>query len=68
MEFEYAIFSLKNEYDLDDIAFDGNCYIYQSYDGCFVSHEYVSPLLINPTWRDIMKLTDIQMKTTPQFK
>lgn len=62
---EYCMYSCDE--DLDEIAFEGKCFIYETADEYFKERGYISPVLINPTFRDIFALCDDIVETTGDY-
>ena len=67
MEFKYATYCLDDEYELDEIAFKGKCFVYSTPDGYFAKYGYISDIMINPTWKDIMFIADNQIEATGDY-
>ena len=59
-----SFFDYKNE--IDKIAFDGKCYVYERRD-CFKKRGYKSKILENPTYRDLVKIADKLIETTEDY-
>jgi hypothetical protein len=64
---KHCVYSCDEDDDLDEIAFEGKCFIYQKPDGFFSQNGYISPTLTNPTYRDIFALCDDIVETTGDY-
>lgn len=59
---QYAIYSTDN--DPNEIAFHGMCFIYEKKDDYFNNNAYISTTLNNPSYLDLLKIADEQIKQT----
>lgn len=62
---KYCMYSCDE--DLDEIAFEGKCIIDEKPDGYFSKKCYTSPILTNPTYRDIFALCDDVVEITGDY-
>ena len=60
-----SFYDTKNK--IDKIAFEGRCFVYEKADGFFKIRGYMSDILINPTYRDLVKIADEIIKTTEDY-
>jgi hypothetical protein len=60
-----SFYDTKNE--IDTIAFNGRCFIYQKKDDFFSEKGYISKILTNPTYRDLVKIADELIETTGDY-
>jgi hypothetical protein len=60
-----SFFDTKNE--IDEVAFEGRCFVYEKDDEFFKVRGYMSEILINPTWRDLVRIADEIIETTEDY-
>ena len=53
--------------DENEIAFNGRCIIYEKKDEYFRENGYISNILINPTYGDLLLEADKQIEATEDF-
>ena len=48
----------------DEIAFNGKCFVYSKPDGFFTNSGFMSEILTNPTYLDLLHVADKEIETT----
>ena len=62
---EYAIYQI--DAPPDEIAFNGSCFIYCKPDGFFSDDMFISDILTNPTYLQLLHIADKAIETTHDF-
>jgi hypothetical protein len=62
---KYAIYTVDNS--PNEIAFNGSCFIFTKTDDLFCQYGYISEILINPTYLDLLLEAEKQIETTQDF-
>jgi hypothetical protein len=57
-----TIFCINNVLNINEIAFTGKCFIYESPRDGF--NGYMSDVFVNPTYLDLLKYSDEQIEST----
>ena len=59
---KYAIYAV--DAPPDEIAFYGKCFVYSKSDGYFTNTGFISEVLNNPTYLDLLHIADKEIETT----
>ena len=62
---KYAIYAV--DAPPDEIAFNGKCFVYDKPDEFFSNKAFVSEILNNPTYMDLLKICDKQIEESNDF-
>jgi hypothetical protein len=63
---KYAIYAV--DAPPDEIAFNGKCFIYSKPDGFFTNKGFMSEILNNPTYLDLLHIADKEIETTQDLE
>ena len=59
---KYAVYAV--DAPPDEIAFIGKCFVYSKSDGYFTNTGFMSKVLNNPTYLDLLHIADKEIETT----
>ena len=67
VDYKNVSYTIDKIEELDEIAVEGKCFVYFKPDNYFTDKGFVSNILTNPTWRDIMIIANDQIETTKDY-